>query len=276
MERALSTHLFVNRRLTVSQLERVEKAGIGWVEIFCARQHLDYHDRRQVAELAAWFRDASLKLHSVHLPMYRDAAWGKSGPHSGVSITEIEKVRRVEAVDEIKRALEIADSIPFRYAILHVGVSDEEYDPRKMDAALWSVEDLRLFGRQRGVSLALENIPNELTTPERLLELIHTLRFPDVGICFDSGHAHLGEGVKKVFEKVQSLVCTTHLHDNLGEKDDHLFPFDGRIDWTSTIEAFRACGRPFPWLLEVREAPELKDPMGKIGEVFDRLEKIAS
>ena len=276
MERALSTHIFVNQRLTASLLERIAKAGLRCLEIFCARQHLDYHDRNQVVELAAWFRDATVELHSLHMPMYRDKAWGRSGSQAAISIAEIDKARRIDAVDEIKRALEVAEHIPFRYAIVHVGVSGEEYDPRKMDAALWSLEHLRLFGRQRGVSLALENIPNELTTPERLRELIHHLRFPDLGVCFDSGHAHLGQGAQAVFEKLQPLVRTTHLHDNMGEKDEHLFPLEGRIDWSALVRAFRAAGSGFPWLLEIREFPELKDPLGRAGEVFQRLDEMGN
>ena len=68
MKHALSTHLFVNHRLTVALLDRIMRAGIPAVEIFCARQHLDYRDRAQIAELAHWFRDSELKLHSLHAP----------------------------------------------------------------------------------------------------------------------------------------------------------------------------------------------------------------
>jgi hypothetical protein len=63
VDHALSTHLFVNHRLTVAWLNRVLQAGIPAVEIFCARQHFDYRDKNQVRELGHWFRDADLKLH---------------------------------------------------------------------------------------------------------------------------------------------------------------------------------------------------------------------
>ena len=58
MTRALSTHLFANHRLTTVWLERIWNAGIPLVEIFCARQHLDYRDKAQISELGHWFRDA--------------------------------------------------------------------------------------------------------------------------------------------------------------------------------------------------------------------------
>src|SRR5712692_5697904 len=138
MQRALSTHLLVNHRLTSVWLDRIWDAGIPLVEIFCARQHLDYQDRAQIAELGHWFRDAALKLHSLHSPMYSDDVWGRSGPNAVVSIAELEKTRRIQAVDEIKRALEIAEVVPFRYLVQHLGVTGDEYDPRKMDAAFSS------------------------------------------------------------------------------------------------------------------------------------------
>ena len=68
MNHYLSTHLFVNHRLTTALLTKIQNAGIPAVEIFCARQHLDYHNKAQVAELGHWFRDSDLKLWSLHAP----------------------------------------------------------------------------------------------------------------------------------------------------------------------------------------------------------------
>src|SRR5215831_16212132 len=169
MKHALSTHLFVSHRLTSALLGRIQDAGIPAVEIFCARQHLDYRDKAQIAELGHWFRDSELKLHSLHSPMYNDEIWGRSGPHAVITITEPVKARRLEMVDEIKRAIEISELIPFKYLIQHMGVSGEEFDMRKFDAAFSALEELSIFARQRGVEVLLENIPNELSSAERLL-----------------------------------------------------------------------------------------------------------
>src|SRR5258706_1073262 len=134
MQRAFSTHLLVNHRLTNVWLDRIYGAGIPLVEIFCARQHLDYHDRAQIAELGHWFRDAQLRFHSLHAPMYSDDVWGRSGPQSVVNISDTVKARRIQAVDEVKRALEITETAPFQYLGQHIGVAGEENDPTKMDS----------------------------------------------------------------------------------------------------------------------------------------------
>src|SRR5437764_9411090 len=168
MKHILPTHLFVNHRLSGVMLSRIEQAGIPAVEIFCARQHLDYRNKAQVTELGHWFNDSELKLLSLHSPMYTDEIWGRSGPHAVVTITEPVKGRRLEMVDEIKRALEIAEVIPFRYLIQHIGVSGEEFDLRKFDAALSALEELSLVPRQRGVDILLENPRNELSSAMRL------------------------------------------------------------------------------------------------------------
>src|SRR5689334_21831507 len=159
MNHVRSTHLFVNHRLTTAMLAKIGQAGIPAVEIVCARQHLDYRNKAQVAELGHWFRDSELKLHSLHSPMYTDEIWGRSGPHSVVTITEPVKARRLEMVDEIKRAIEIAETIPYKYLVQHLGVGGEVYDMRKVDAAFSALEELSLFARQRGVAILLENIP---------------------------------------------------------------------------------------------------------------------
>src|SRR5262245_7965834 len=170
MNHALSTHLFVNHRLTLAMLNKIEQAGLRQVEIFCARQHLDYRSKAQVTELGHWFRDAQLKLHSLHAPMYNDEIWGRSGPHAVITITEQVKGRRLEMVDEIKRAIEVAETIPFKYLIQHIGVGGEEFNMHKVDSAFSALEEIRLFARQRGVQVLLENIPNELSSAERLLQ----------------------------------------------------------------------------------------------------------
>src|SRR3990172_5610269 len=96
MDHVLSTHFLVNHRLNTTWLGRIWQAGIPAVEIFCARQHLDYRNRSQVSELGHWFRDSELKLFSRHSPMYTDEVWGRSGPNSVINITETVKPKRVE------------------------------------------------------------------------------------------------------------------------------------------------------------------------------------
>ena len=276
MQHVLSTHLFVNHRLTVAQLDKVQHAGIEAVEIFCARQHLDYRNSAQITELAHWFRDSTLKLNSMHAPMYTDEMWGRSGPQSVISITEPVKGKRLAMVDEIKRALEIAETIPFRFLIQHIGVGEEEYSERSVDAAFSALEQISLFARQRGVRVLLENIPNQLSNAERLmlfLELTHL----DLDFVFDVGHANILGSVESEFNIMRDRIRSTHVHDNDGKADKHLFPLvaeGGTVDWKETMNLLRSRADQYPLVLELKEAPEFSQPLTTVKEIFDRLENL--
>jgi len=188
MKHALSTHLFVNHRLTTASLERMLHAGVELAEIFCARQHFDYTNRAQVMELSHWLKDSDLTLLSLHSPIYTDDVWGRTGPNSVISITEPVKAKRVLVVDEIRRAIEVAEYVPFRYFVQHIGVSGEPYSDRAVDAAFSSLEELSVFARQRGVEILIENIPNALSSAQRLVEFLARMRCrhdrPDARLAF--------------------------------------------------------------------------------------------
>jgi sugar phosphate isomerase/epimerase len=276
MQRALSTHLFVNQRLTPRLLEDIEDAGLPAIEIFCARQHFDYTDPAQMREVASWFAGNRLQLRSLHTPMYSDTEWGRSGAGAVVNIADTNSGRRQEAVDEMKRALEFAERVPVRFAVVHVGVAGEEFHPEKFDAVQKSLEALLPFSRQRAVELLLENIPNDLSTPARLLELTAFAGLPEMRFCFDTGHAHLAGSVAEGFEKLGERVASTHVHDNRGVDDDHLFPEQGTIDWAATLRAFTAAPPEVPLQFELRDYGDLARPLEKVQESFRRLEELSA
>jgi sugar phosphate isomerase/epimerase len=241
--------------LTAGILAEVEKAGIPAVEIFCARQHFDYRSAEIVRELKEWFAEHALKVHALHAPTSRDQSERREST-APISIAEPERVRRLEAVDEIKRVLEMAEHIPFRYLVQHLG-GREEMDERRRDAAFSSLEHLTVFAKHRGVTIALENTPGELATPGNLRHFIADTRLHDLRLCFDVGHAHMEEGVERGYETMRDLVVTAHLHDNHGEKDEHLLPFEGTIDWDTTLKGFAhapAADNKLPLVLELKDA----------------------
>jgi sugar phosphate isomerase/epimerase len=178
-------------------------------------------------------------------------------------------------MDEIKRAIEAAEIAPFKFLVQHVGNSDEAFDPRKFEAAMTSVEHLRAFAKPLGVTLLLENIPNELSTPERLMELVRAAHFDDVGFCFDAGHAHLGSTVLQAFDVMKHNIRSTHVHDNRRDKDNHLLPGEGNIDWSECAALLRSAPQVPPLLLEL-EGENLTDVNASIKKSFDFLDKALS
>lgn len=271
MLKAISTYVYVNERLHPGLLDGLARGGAQAIEIFAARQHLDYANRKQhVREIADWFRGSEIALNSVHAPMYADYDRGRSGSPP-LNVASTDRATRIAAMDEIKRALEIAEQIPFRFLVQHLGVSDEAFDERKAEAAMTSVEHLRAFAKPLGVQILLENIPNEMSTPEKLVEFIHTSRFEDVGVCLDFGHAHIMSDVPQAFETLKNYIRSTHVHDNAKDHDSHLWPGAGTIDWKHAVELLRSAPHTPPMLLEVGEDEKI-NPAENLKDAFEKLE----
>ena len=284
MQRVLSTYLFVGQKLTPGILAEIEKAGISALEIFCSGLHVDYRAADVVRELKDWFAEHELKLHSLHAPMHHDIS-AKRETATPISIAEPERLRRLDAVDEVKRALEIADYVPVRYLVQHLD-GRGDLDERHQDAAFNSLEHLVAFAKQRGVTIALENTPGELATPANLRHFIEDTRLHDLRLCFDTGHAHIEDGVAMSYQTMRDLVVTTHVHDNHGEKDEHLPPFAGTIDWTAALKGFAnapAADNKLPLVLELKDAAlggvhehNTAAVLAQVREAFDKLEKAAN
>ena len=272
MQRILSTYRYVNQPLTAPLLGEISQAGMSGVEIFCAPQHFSYRSPERVRELADALGEYGLELHSLHSPTERDLAPGRE---SGVaiSICDTERIRRLDAVDEIKRALEVAETIPFKFLVQHLGHGRQMADPRKTDAAFSSLEHLTVFAKARGVTIALENRQDELGSPSSLQHFITDTHLHDLRLCFDTGHAHVEAGVESGFDMMRDRVATTHLHDNHGEKDEHLLPFEGTIDWEATFGAFAAAPQALPMVLELREQAGGKPVLDQVRAAFDKIEK---
>jgi sugar phosphate isomerase/epimerase len=264
MLKAMSTYVYVRERLHPGLLDALVRGGAESIEIFAARGHFDYANRRQhVVEIASWFKSTGKTLNSVHAPMFSDYEWGKGG-NPPLNIASPDRSQRIDAMDEIKRAIEVAEHIPFRFLIQHVGNGGEEFDERKLDAAMTSVEHLKAFAKPLGVTILLENIPNELSTPERLVEFIHQAHFEDVGFCFDIGHAHMMGGVKEAFNLMQKNIRSTHLHDNNKDRDSHLWPGDGNINWSEAMQLLRTAPHVPALLMEIDGDDKTNIPEGMV------------
>ncbi len=259
MFRVLSTHLFLNQRLHPGLLDLAGRSGAEGAEIFAARQHFDYTSREHVAELGAWFRSGNLKPFSLHAPLYPDREMGRDGAPS-VNLLHPDKSRRIDAMDEIKRALESAEHIPFRFLVIHLGDRSDMWSPRSIEYALTALEHLGAFARPLGVHLLVENILSEPTSPEHLQLILQMGHLDDVGICLDLGHAHINPGVQEAIGVLGDRIASLHVHDNHGAKDEHLWPGDGTIHWPEVKEALKSLAKPPAAVLEIAHGSDGSPP----------------
>ena len=283
MQRLLSTYLFVSRKLTRELLGQIAEAGFTGVEVFCSRGHFDYTSKTEARDLGAALDSLGLTLTSLHAPTSRDLSATREGGQP-LSICEVERVRRIEAMDELKRAIDVAEDLPFPRMIFHMGGSRETADPRKRDAAFSSLEHLILHARHVGVTICVENTTSEMGDPAYLRSFYDETRLTGLRFNFDIGHAHLADGpederVEKGFAPLRDLVVGAHIHDNHGEKDEHLPPYDGTIDWEKSIKVLKTAPvSDLPLLLELKEktghdAPGALEQLAAARKAWDRFEE---
>jgi len=299
MQPGLSTHVFFQHRLHPGLLDALAAAGARHIEVFAARHHFDYTDTPAVRELAAWFRSSEVGA-ILHQPIYladrhrsfspADADLWSRHVAPNLNLIAPEKTHRIAAMDECKRALEAAEQVPFTAVVLSLGLNHSQWDDAAIEHSLSAIEHLKAFAAPLGMRLLLENMENEVTTPEHLLYILRTGHFDSVGICLDIGHLHLAQdfsaapgpgapslaaasstpkaasdsGVASAIELLGARIAQLHIHDNHGAfaphgalsgsndmKDEHLWPGDGTIDWAAVCTSLAALPAATPGLLEI-------------------------
>ncbi|NYF91674.1 sugar phosphate isomerase/epimerase family protein [Tunturibacter empetritectus] len=291
MQPGISTHVFLPQRLHPGLLDSLHKSGAQVIEIFAARHHFDYTDRAAVRDIATWFNSTGVGA-TLHQPLYisdrADAQWSRHVAPN-LNLIDPEKSRRIAAMDEVKRALESAEQIPISACTLHLGYKDDAWNLRALENSLTAIEHLKAFAHPLGVRILLENLQNEITTPEHLLEILKVGHFDRVGVTLDVGHAHLSappdgsqpnKGIDEAFELLKPRIAELHLHDNLGQRDDHLWPGTASpgslsIDWKNVAKHIASLPANTPGILEIahelEETPE--SAITKATQAFDLLRR---
>ena len=288
MQRILSTYPFVSRKLTPDLLALIAGAGFNALEIFFSRGHFDYTSQPEIRAMARALDANGLKLLSIHAPGSRDLSSTREGGIP-LSICESERVRRIDAMDELKRAIDVADDLPFQRMVLHMGGSRETADRKKRDAAFSSLEHLILHARHAGVTITVENTTSEMGAPAYLRSFVDETRLFGLRFNFDIGHANLtdispdaaqDDRIVCAFEPLRDSLAGVHLHDNHGEKDEHLPPYEGSIDWPSAISMLKTApnAKTLPLTLELKEktgpdAPGAAELLAAARASLDRFEK---
>ena len=271
----ISTHLYLGDRLERDHLVEIAAHSFDAVEVFAVRDHFDYHDRRAAIALAEWCDDTRLSLQSFHAPIALDYANG--GWRERLSLAAADEPRRKKAVAETRAVLEVAAVVPYQILVLHAGVPEPQGTPadNHMASLVHSLEELSLVAERVGVQMAVEVIPNALSTAPALVELLESdLEATGLGLCMDVGHARLMGDVVDAIECSAGHLITTHLHDNRGRTDDHLVPGQGVIDWDAALLAFQKVGYDGVWMFELAVSPERRTVLERAIKARERFESL--
>ena len=272
----ISTHLYHEERLQKLHLLEIAANGFETVEVFATQSHFDYHDETSIRELHEWLGEAGLDLHSVHAPITDVFANGR-GQRTFSTAARDNDARR-STLHEISAALGIAKTIPFSFLVVHLGVPVAQHPgpgDNHRESAIRSVEEIHGMAEAVGVKVALEVMGNSLSTAPDLVEILeHSFEGTDLGLCMDVGHAHLLGDAPEAIEIASEYLVTTHIHDNRGQSDDHLVPFQGTINWAATIMAFEKIGYDGVLMYEVKAVESTRAVLERAVAARRRLEAL--
>jgi sugar phosphate isomerase/epimerase len=227
-------------------LEAIRNSGFGLIEVCTFPAHLDYHDLEAVEAARRRIDELDLEPYSLHAPFADD-----------IDITSLDQGHRRHAQDELIAAAEAAARLGVRYLVIHPGPEkggfpEHERHPR-MEFAAEVLTVVSRACRERDVALVLENmLPHLFSGKVRdLLWILGALETTRVGICLDTGHAHLSGDLGTVVHKLSGHLWMMHATDNHGQRDDHLPPGEGQIDWNRLLRQMARIGFSGAIILEV-------------------------
>ena len=215
-------------------LETIRLAGYEYVEL--SRRHLSCFP----AALPA-LRNSGLKVWSVH------------GILDGGSCSPDEAIRNNSVEKACRWAEKTAEFAPCPLVEHYL---DRYNDPVRGACFRSSIEQLYDRVSRLGFILCIETAPYKpLDNPHypdsaEIAAFVRSFGKDDLKMTVDLNHSNLHEDLLDVIRNTRELVKNIHVSDNHGEKEEHLPPGDGIIDFRSAFQALRANGYTGPCNLE--------------------------
>jgi len=246
----LSTGCFYSRPI-FDVLGEIRDSGFESIEVCSFPAHLDYHDKDAVARAGEKLRSLGIRPVSFHAP-FADK----------IDITDLDPAVRAAAVHELVFACDAAAVMGVKNMVLHPGPEREGRPPEHefLDRMKNAAQSLNIVAERcckQGVHLVLENMLPHLLFGHinDMLYLLGSIRNCEVGACLDTGHAFLARELGTVVHKLSGHLHLVHVNDNRGDRDEHLAPGEGHIDWAWFVYELRRCHFNGTLILELSSRP---------------------
>jgi sugar phosphate isomerase/epimerase len=266
---AFTTDFSGESRSTVKIKQTLEKiARTGFTHIhWCHEWSGDYlYSVYEMFQIKAWCKELDLKVKGIH------ASQGVSrepfNPDNPVEIftddtkhyASLNEYNRLAGVELVKNRVDLAQALDAGAIVLHFGQPfeifevNEEYRNRVYCQAMKSFDELEYYCKTRGIVICLENAS---TTPRKhtAYELDTLFKRYDkdfLGFCFDTGHGNVAckANCLEYAERYNDRLFMIHIHDNHGERDEHILPFDGTFNWEGFAKVLARSPYELPVLME--------------------------
>lgn len=210
----------------------------GFIRAECAPLTLcEKEFEKTVSTLGTAVKAAGVEVYQAHAP------WR-------FPLMDFTKKQREERFAQMAKAIRGCAMLDCHHFVVHNLMPYGRYD---LDARVVCEINGEYFTRlaeiahEHGVVICLENMPfrhQVLATPYALLDFVKELNTPDIRMCLDTGHCTMfgispADAVRAIGKDYLRAV---HVHDNDGAHDQHLFPFDGVIDWANFAAMLQEIG----------------------------------
>jgi sugar phosphate isomerase/epimerase len=155
-------------------------------------------------------------------------------PYSDINLAAFEEHIRRQSVKTLCDVIESAERLGIGPVTIHPGVVGPIQQMDRDRVYKLTRKGLEEIARQtRCRRLALENMPRmRATICQTAEDLEKMLDGLDIGICLDTGHANT-TGQMAGLLKLGGRIMNMHVHDNMGEWDQHLALGKGTVDFTA-------------------------------------------
>ncbi|MFB3885185.1 MAG: sugar phosphate isomerase/epimerase family protein [Thermodesulfobacteriota bacterium] len=190
-------------------------------EIYFSAADLDDYEKKDMEHLAEALRKNGLET-TFH------------GPFMDLSPGAVDRKIKAVTSDRFYATIELARFFKPKAIVFHPGYEKWKFDGNVklwLESSLLTWRPLIKEAQKLGVILSIENVFEE--TPDSLATLFREIDSPSFRFCFDTGHQHLFSKppLSTWFETLGEYLSEVHLHDNHGERDEHLPVGEGGFDF---------------------------------------------
>jgi sugar phosphate isomerase/epimerase len=242
MRLSLST-AFSNKGSLEDKLSVLSQAGFTHIGIDeKLTSHLLHHEEKGINKLIKLLVKFDLSVDWIHAPM------------EGMRLYSLDKRTWLKSLSSLSHVIKLAYKTKARSIVLHTfdDISGIPESIRKSVIQLHNgLFSLLEMGYKWNVVIALENLikPYMNTVTLALFD-----KLPDLGLCFDTGHAEISSTWKDFFSPdLSQRIVALHLNDNNGRADDHLIPGQGIINFYKCISRLVQGGYSGIWGIECKQ-----------------------
>ena len=233
-------------------LARIARAGfshVHWCHEWTGSYLYSVHEMLQIRE---WCDELGLLVKGVH------ASAGETN-FDLKDFTSPDEFNRLAGVELIKNRIDLAYILNTDAIVLHLAFpwelaeKDDDFLNTHLQPVYRSFDELEPYCETRHIRICLENCDAPVVINRRLFDSIYGRYGKDyMGLCFDTGHAfiHCKANCLEYAERYNDRLFLIHIHDNHGEKDEHLIPSEGGFDWEGFAPLLARSSYSLPVLME--------------------------